>query len=316
LNTLAQYRLVMIKDIDLSDTSYSLNPFPPVQPDTELSTNIKTFGILHPPLLLELNTDHYIALSGRKRLQVVAEETSPITAIVINSSFTRQPKVILSTLLQHRMIGSPLGIIEQAVFFKKAMDCLTMEEIICFLPILGYKPKPHIPRQLVSLLELEPTAQLALHKNTLSLRAAKKLLLFPADDQRVLAQLINKLQLGGSKQQKLIDLVFDLTKRSRISTEELLDRWGEKEKDKHHNGPQKAASLLSWLHHKCNPRSVAEEENFRKFCQRLDPPPGIQLSHTLSFENDRVALNVEFSSQKILEKQWPKIRQFLLNQEL
>lgn len=314
MNTPAQYRQVKIEDIDLSDTRYALNPFPPARPDTQLSKSIGTVGILHPPLLLELDTNNYIVLSGRKRIQAAAKEVgSPITANVINCRYVDQPQVILSTLLQHKLIGSPLGIIEQATFFQKAMACLPTEEIIRFLPIMGYKEKSHIPRELISLLDLNPTAQLGLHRGILSQRAGKKLLLFPSEDQRVLAELINELQLGGSKQQKLIDLVLELTKRSQISTDELLKSWQEREKDKQHNGPQKAASLLSWLQRKCSPRSVAEEDNFKKFSRQLELPAGVRISHTLSFEDERVTLSVEFSSKKVLEKQWPQIRSLLMD---
>ena len=317
MNTPTQYRQVKIKDIDLSDTRYALNPFPPAQPDTQLSKSIDFFGILHPPLLLKLDTNNYIVLSGRKRIQaVVDKDGSLITAIVISSGYIDQPLVILSTLLQHKLIGSPLGIIEQAIFFKKAMACLPTEEIIRFLPIMGYKEKSHIPRDLISLLDLNPTAQLELHKGVLSLRAGKKLLLFPSEDQQVLAELIHELRLGGSKQQKLIDLVLELTKRLQICADELLNRWQEKEKGKQLNGPQKAASLLNWLQRKCSPRSVAEEDNFRKFSRQLELPAGVRISHTPSFEDERVTLSVEFSSRKVLEKQWPQIRSLLINQDL
>ena len=96
--------------------------------------------------------------------------------------------------------------------------------------MMGYKEKLHIPRDLISLLELHPTAQLGLHKGVLSLRAGKKLLLFPSEDQRVLFELINELQLGGSKQQKLIDLILELTKRLQISAYELLKSWQERKR--------------------------------------------------------------------------------------
>lgn len=307
----------MVEDIDLSDTRYRLNPFPPAQPDTQLSESIDTFGILQPPLLLELDTNNYIVLSGRKRIKVVAEEVgSSITATVIKKKHINQPRVILSTLLQHQLIGSPLGIIKQAIFFKKAMACLPIEEVTRFLPMMGYKEKLHIPRDLISLLELHPTAQLGLHKGVLSLRAGKKLLLFPSEDQRVLVELINELQLGGSKQQKLIDLILELTKRLQISADELLKSWQEREKDKQHNGPQKTASLLSWLQHKCSPRSVAAEEIFKKFRRKLELPPRVRISHTLSFEDERVILEVEFRSKQNLEKQWPQIRSVLMNLDL
>ncbi len=307
----------MVKDIDLADTRYSLSQFSPAYPDIQLREHIKAFGILHPPLLLEQPTDHYIILSGRKRIQIVAEQgSSPLMALVIPCRYANQPQVIFSTLLQHKLVTSPLGSIEQAVFFQKAMACLPAEQVMEFLPAMGYRKKKHIPAALISLLELHPTAQSGLHREVLSLRAGKKLLQLLPEDQQILTELIEELQLGGSKQQKLIDLVFELTKRTRIRGQDLLKQWQEKEKDKQHNGPQKAASLLNWLQEKCSPRSVAAAEKFKKFSRQLGLPLGVQLSHTLSFEDERVTLNIEFRSKKNLEKQWPQIQNFLANLDL
>lgn len=312
MNTPAQYRQITISDIDLTDTHYTLNPFPSAEPDEELATSIRTFGILHPPLLLELDHDRFIVLSGRKRIQVAAEEIDTvITALVIDRKYVNQHQLVFSTLLQHQLIGSSLSIIEQAIFFKKGMACLPAEDTLNFLPILGYRKKSNIPADLISLLDLDPTAKLELHRGRLSLRSGKKLRQFPTADQQMLVKLINELQMGGSKQQKLIDLILELTKRLQISSGELLNIWQEKEKDKQHNGPQKAASLLSWLQQKCSPRSVAEEENFTKFCRQLQLPTGVRLSHTLSFEDERVTLNVDFISRKQLERKWPHIKSLL-----
>ena len=317
MNTPTQYRQVTPSDIDLSDTRYTLNPFPSEGPDDQLSASIRTFGILHPPLLLELTDNRFIVLSGRKRVQAAGGTIdTPITALVISREYVDQPQVILCTLLQHQLIGPPLSIIEQALFFKKAMDCLPAEEIIKFLPMMGYKAKPHIPNELTSLLDLDPTVQQGLHEGILSLRAGKKLLQFSPADQRILAELISELQMGGSKQQKLIDLVFELTKRLQTSAGELLNNWQEKEKDTQRNRPQKAASLLSWLQRKCRPISLAAEENFKKFCRQLELPAGVRISHTLSFEDEQVTLCVDFNSRKELKKKWPQIKSLLQGQDV
>ena len=276
-----------------------------------LRDDIGTYGILHPPLLLEHNDNEFTVLSGRKRVQIAAENRNiSITALVIEHTVHDQ-QLIYSTLLQHQLIGAPLSIIEQAVFFQKAMPCLPKKSIVEFLPLMGYKPKPHIPDELISFLELAPAARLGLHKGTISPRTGKKLLLFPLADQQKLAELINELQLGGSKQQKLVDQVLELTKRLRLSVDELLNSRQEEEQDRQLNGPQKTASLLKWLQQKCSPKSVAAEADFTKFCQQLQLPPGVKLGHTLSFEDKQVTLSLEFASRKHLEKIWPQIKALL-----
>lgn len=306
------YRQIAVADIDLLNTQYALNPFSSPEPDSTLKSDIQTYGILHPPLLLEQADNTYIVLSGKKQVQAAAAHTTPtVTALIIRQTENSDKQFIFSTLIRHRRIGSELSCIEQAVFFQKTLDALPAEETLQFLPLLGLKEKPHIPAELISLLSLVPEAQRSLHEGTLSLRAGKNLLRFPAEDQVLLTSLINELQLGGSKQQKLLDQVFELTKRRKMSSAELLADWQEKEKDKQHNGPQKAAALLKWLQRQCSPKSTEAEDNFGQFSRQMNLQPGVRLDHALSFEDEQVTLSIDFPSRKQLTEQWPQIRSLL-----
>jgi hypothetical protein len=312
VNYPTQYRLITVSNIDLSDNRYTLNPLPATGSVEALRADISTYGLLHPPLLLEQNDNKFIVLSGRKRVQIAAENSNiSITALVIDQCNSDQQQLIFSTLLKHQLIGAPLSIIEQAVFFKKAMACLPKKNVLEFLPLMGYKSKPYIPDELICLLELAPAARQGLHSGAISLRTGKKLLLFPLADQQKLAGLINELQLGGSKQQKLVEQTFELSKRQRISAEKILNNWLKEKKDKQHNGPQKAASLLKWLQLQCSPRSAAAEDDFAKYRRQLHLPAGVRLDHTLSFEDAQVTLSINFRSKEQLAKQWLQLRTLL-----
>ncbi|MCI5120012.1 MAG: hypothetical protein D3908_02235, partial [Candidatus Electrothrix sp. AUS4] len=129
-----------------------------------------------------------------------------------------------------------------------------------------------------------------------------------------LAQLIEQFQLGGSKQQNLIDRLFQLTKREQTSVEALINQWKEKEKDKQLNGPQQVSSLLRWLDQQCQPRLAQTEEEFKKFSSQLQLPAGVRIDHALSFEEEQVTLSMDFSSKEELARIWPKI-EALLRQE-
>ena len=305
-----QYHKVPYSKIDFSDTRFQLLPFPREETDEELRRSIQTYGILQPPLLLEQSPRNFIVVSGKQRLQLSAEHSGnrDITALVVSNTYCDQPRKLFSLLVQHQTIGSSLSVIEQAVFFQKALDSLGEEELLQFLPILGYKKESHIPKKLIHLLELETVVQQELHNGLLTLRSGKKLLRFNAADQRVLVAVIKTFQLGGSKQQKLIDLIFELNKRLHISAENLLNRWQETEKDKQGNGPQKTASLLNWLQQQSSPRSVAAEKDFQKFYRQLQLPPGARLNHTPSFENDRLSLILDFNSKKALIRKWQQLK--------
>ncbi|MCI5120964.1 MAG: hypothetical protein D3908_07225, partial [Candidatus Electrothrix sp. AUS4] len=59
---------IPLQDINLSDRSYSLNPFHQ-SPQDDLLESIHNLGILHPPLLLKKTDNSFIILSGRKRIE-------------------------------------------------------------------------------------------------------------------------------------------------------------------------------------------------------------------------------------------------------
>jgi hypothetical protein len=304
--------LVQVADIDLSDDSYLLNPFPGKKPDRQLTKSIATVGILHPPLLLAQENRKFIVLSGRQRIKILAdtEDNTSLTALVIENGHSNQ-QLMYSTLLQHHLIGSSLSVIEQAVFFKKALTVLPPKDTLQFLSMMGYKRQKHILDELIALLTLTVPVQLSLHKGTLARKSGKKLLLFSPADQKIVVSWINELQLGGSKQQKLIEQVFELTRRLKVNAVDVLNRWLEKDKGKQYNGPQRATALLKWLQEQCRPQSFAREEEFSAFRRSLELPQGVRLDHTVSFEDERLTLSLDFGSEKEIKEKWPDIRTVL-----
>ncbi len=318
------YRQVKIQDINLDDRSYSLDPFPQT-PEQGLVQSIDNFGILHPPLLLEKQGGLCIILSGKKRIEAYLKtcNTVPdcqqekdgnyITALIFTEDKEQGPNksLLLTTLLQHQLLGGPLTLIEQAIFFQKAAQVLEKQDLLSFLPLLGLKPKPHIPGELIALLNLELSVQQGIHEGRIPQRSGKKLSRFLPADQQKLADIIYEYQLGGSKQQKIVERFFQLTKREQISVKELLGSWGEKVGEKNLNGPQKAASLLRWLDQQYQPRMTQAEEEFKKFSSQLQIPAGVRVDHSPSFEEEQVTLSMNFKSKKELAEIWPQIKMLI-----
>jgi hypothetical protein len=318
------YRQVRLQDINLADRTYTLNPFSQ-EPEEGLLQSIRSLGMLHPPLLLEKQDHTFIILSGRKRLDAYLlagtqecrqeqrddEYITALTFTVVSEERLTTHLHIFKTLLQYQLLGNNLTVIEQAVFLQKARQVLREQDILTLLPILGLKAKPHIPEELIALLDLEPAVQLGLHNGVISQRSGKKLSRFAPADQKHLAEVIGEYQLGGSKQQNLIERFFQLTQREQVSVEVLLDRWQDKEKDKQLNGPQRISSLLRWLDRKCQPRLTQAEEAFKKFCCQLQLPAKVRLEHSLSFEEEQVTLSMDFSTKEELAEIWPQLETFL-----
>ena len=310
------YRQVRLQDINLDDRSYSLNLFPE-NSNQALVQSISEFGILHPPLLLE-QQDGYIILSGRNRIEAYQQgnEHSSITALTLAvKKDEKKSKIYLfKALLQHQLLGNTLTLIEQAVFFRKATQFLEEQDILAFLPLLGLKIQPHIPGELISLLDLEFSVQQGIHEGVISQRSGKKIARFSSADQKKLAEIIYEYQLGGSKQQKLLERFFQLTKRRQVSVETLFGSWWEKVKDKNLNGPQRIVSLLCWLDQQYQPRMTEAEEEFKKFSSQLQRPVGVQVEHSPSFEDEQITLSMNFKSKEELARIWSQIK-MLIKQE-
>ncbi len=317
------YLQVRLQDINLDDRSYSLNPFPE-DFKQDLVQSICELGILQPPLLLE-QQDGYIILSGRKRIEAYLQlcnnrlESSQqknsndqkITALSITTALEKEegyPLHLFKVLLEHQLLGNRLTLIEQAVFLKKAAKVLDKQDLVSFLPLFGLKTKPHIPGEIISLLDLEVSVQQGMHKGIISQRSGKKLARFSPDDQKKLAEIIYEYQLGGSKQQKLLERFFQLTKRKKITTERLLDLWKETVKEKQLNGPQRSTSLLRWLDQQYHPRLARAEGEFRTFSSQLQLPAGLRLEHSPAFEEEQITLSIDFKSKEELAHVWPQIK--------
>ncbi len=299
-----------LRDIDLSNQRYRLSPFG-AKTNNGLRAGIAELGILRPPLLLADRDNHFIVLSGRKCLEILCdlEPDTAVTALVVDHSC--EQLLLCKALLQHQLTGAPLTLIEQAVFCRLASEMLTAEEVVSLLPLMGLKAKPHLPQQLISLLALESPVQEAIHRQIIGQRAARKLAQFSAPDQCTLVRVISTFQLGGSKQQQLIDRVFELGRRLQLTAEKMLSRWLEEEQDKELNRPQRAAAMLKWLQEECQPRLTAEQDNFKEYCTRLELPAGVRIHHTPSFETETVTLEIDFPDRQQLAALLPEIQSLL-----
>jgi ParB family chromosome partitioning protein len=309
VNQHARYKQVHPRDIDLSDNSYNLSPFITLHELRAAAHCDPVQLILHPPLLLEQQNSYTILAGAECIPEQSAIRQDSLTAIVVEKAVAENHKYLFSLLLRYRSLHSPLSLLEQAVFLQKASAVLPRREIIELLPLLGYAKKSFFIDDLQALLKLDHSTQKALHEGLIPLRCARKIDAFSPADQKRITELITTFRLGGSKQQKLVDLLLDLTKRLQCDCRKLLGDWQDEIQERELNGPQKAASLLTHLEKLCAPRSQAAEDEFVRFRKTLRLPPSVQLHHTLAFENDRLTLSIDFSSRKELAEYWPAIRE-------
>jgi ParB family chromosome partitioning protein len=297
--------------LDLADRTYFLSP-EEVQPSPQLIDSIRDYGILHPPLVQQHDRNRFIVIAGWKRLEaaitILHRDTVP--CIVIPSD--RPSLYLYSLLLEQSLLGTPLSLAEQSAFFADLCTTCAVEEALPLLAKLGYKPNRHQLDELLAMHNLSRSALLALHRGVINYASARKLLRVSRDDQETLLAMINRFQLSGSKQQKLIELSTELLHREQRSVEDIIDSFLKKiERPGQENLPQQAAALLNWLSEQCFPRSVRAEKEFSRCVAQLDLPSTMQVEHSPSFEENSVTLALRLADWDALRKALPGIRQLL-----
>ncbi|MFZ5798698.1 MAG: ParB/RepB/Spo0J family partition protein [Thermodesulfobacteriota bacterium] len=311
MKQLPELRLLAASAIDLTDKTYLLAPREEPPPQA-LVDSIRTYGILHPPLVQQRKDREFIVIAGRKRLAAALTllrwEFVPCT--VVPGSFSAPD--LYALLLEHALPSPPLSPSEQSLLFTNLCATCETDAALPLLARLGYKENKHQLNELLALAKLTPDAMLALHQGFLNFSAAKKLLRFAPVDQEVLVALIRRFQLGGSKQQKLIDLSLELQRRRDQRVKEIIaPLLNDLATAEQQNIPQQGSALLAWLHQQCFPRSVMAENEFRRQVEQLHLPPTIQIAHSPSFEEDSLTLTIKLEDWDALRKRLKGIHALL-----
>ncbi len=298
--------------LNLEDMTFNLRPFDHEGPGTDLIESVRQFGILTPPLVQKQPSGRYLVVSGKKRIQVALRIAATRKILCLVAPLDISAFSLFSLLLHHALIGGQLSVIEQANFFRKTLNRLPEAQALPFLIPLGHKAQKYNIQKLLNFLSLDTSVITGLHLGMIQPKNAQKMQRLAPADQQELARLITEFHLGGSKQQKLIELSIDLIMRHEMSLREILDLYRRENQEKNQeNKPQEATFFLHWLFKKCHPRALAAESEFKRFAAGLKMPPQINIDHTPSFEDDTVVLSLSFADQASLLKVWPEIRNIM-----
>ncbi len=280
--------------LDLDDKRYMLAPLEE-SPPRSLISSIQEFGVMHPPLVGETRPERFTIVSGRKRvlasLQAHPEKHIPCLVVPPGSDETR----IFALLLTHASLDAPLSIVEQANLAKKLLQNRNEKDVMPFLAMLGLKQNSHALNELLEISKSPLPILQALHDGTIKPVNARKIRRLSESDQLFLLEIIRQLNLSGSKQQRFISMSFELAMRRGSPLRDIMRNAPVPAGEGRANIPQQAAAMLKWLDNECSPRLNEAKKQFRKHLARLNLPPNMQVSHSPSFEDDRLALTVQCS---------------------
>ncbi len=306
------YQKIPLAKIDMADRFFSLSPTPENQLPDQLRASIESYGIIHPPLLLQTDRS-YIVVTGRQRLIAAADvlEQDYCDCLVLPPETT--PAMALALALEEIQTSRHTSPVEQAKCWQKAVELLGEEkakvEFGCRLEITG-KLSPSGPAKL---LDLGDELLTALHAGDLKLKIASRLIDIDQEGITELFSIITLLRLSHSNQRKLIDQCRELSKRHNRTIIEILAAPECREiiKEPLANPPQSTAMLMNWLSSQCHPRLSEAENDHRSFIKRMDLPTGVSIAHAQSFEKDTLKMSIEFKDRQDLEEKWPALKELL-----
>jgi len=305
--TLEQFRVLPLSDLDFPDAMIG-TLFQQVEP--HLLAQVERFGILQPLPVQQKSPRSFYLLAGYAYLPVLRQlgytevVCQVMTSLSAFSCYALQIGHCLSTVQ-----ASP---ILQAHLLRLASQTLDEKEMMQLLPLLGYKPQRHKVEELVALLNLAPAAMLALHRGLLAPKSGKLLFRLTHTDQETLVEIIERYRPGGSKQQKLVETLMELSLRHNQSIATLIAPWKEsQQKEDTANLPQQLQRLLRFLQEQSAPHLLDAEKKFQRLIQELDLPGHVYLLHSTSFEDESVELRIQCENAQSLKKLWKTLSPLL-----
>ena len=270
----------------------------------EIITNI---GIPFPLLVRPLEDERFQLAGGFAWFSAVKLFTLTTVPCQIVPE-TTHPFTFASHQIVHARFQDTLSPILQGYFLNQAQQHLSEDKILSLMTLMGHKPHLYLCKELIDLLKLDISAIVALHNGSLSFQSGRILKRLPRQDQKVLVDLIARYQLGGSKQQKLIELTTELTMRTSQPVQDMIQGWSSEKKNTGGNPPQESNRLLDFLQRENHPLKDAAERKFKALVKELAPPDGMSINHSPSFEDETIEVRLQFANATALIKKWQQIK--------
>ena len=288
-----------IKDIAFTK-DWNLHPWDAEIISDTLLQSFRQIGVIHKPIVLAKKTGRFDVLCGFRRLRfhLKCENAKAVECLVLPED--TEISSILSILLADQNYCQPLSLAEKGRFVKISTRFFSHQEIVAtYLEKLQVRRNISSINLLLLLLQQDPLIIAETHTGNLQEKMLADILRLPnLSDRLAFVIFFKHLSMGDGKQKKFFTLIRDLAFRQNLTIADYLNTPPVSSIINHPvlNIPQKIQHLNKLLQHQINPHSTMAEEFFLHQVQALQLPPRCSIAHSLSFENDKVTLSINFDS--------------------
>lgn len=300
------FATIRLEHIIVADTL--LRSLHETEPDQATVSTLAKFGQIAPLLVWRQTDTQYQLLSGYPQfLALVSLGLAHAACQILPRAVP--PTVRYSLQILHDRSSAQTSPILHAWLLQQAKQELGETDLCSLLALMGYKPQRQTLNELLALLRLSPSTVSALHHGMIAPKSGKLMQLLSHDDQETISLIIRRYRVGGSKQQKLLEMTTELSLRNGTAVRDLLGQWlSDNRKDTPENAPQRFNALLHTLEALYRPEKTKMESKFHQILKELALPDSITIVPCPSFEDDSLEMRLRFDDIETFRDTWEKMK--------
>jgi len=318
---------LILKEIELNSINFSDDEFLisyPLKYDN-VKESIEKIGLINPPILYvgdaymrPLRLNKFKIVSGFKRVFALRDlNRKKISCFIISNNYTAIE--LLQLLIFDNSLIRQFNPIEKSIIINKLSKYVSRDTIINkYFKHLGLEPSKKLYALYESLISLEDDIKLAIANNELSERSGANLLGFSKKDRLALFDFLVQLKPSVSKQNEIIELVFEISKRENISVKNII-RSGEIDRifsNQKLSIIQKLERVREYLKKRRFPQLTKLEEEFESLKKRIGISQDMKFYPPAFFEGNNYEMHLSFSKISQLKKQITILNKMMNSEEL
>lgn len=278
--------------------------------DDGLAESIARYGIITPPLLIyTAHNDSFEVVSGWRRIAAITSPPDRTVCCRILAD-TIEPKQLLERIVEEQQLSRKSSPVLKARLFLMSEALLQeKQQHLAFIGKLAMGAYQQL-RANTRILTLDPVLLSAIHHGLLSEKTAGELCSVDWQEQQFIYQLCTELSLNHNRQRTFFEMSKiilgpNLTGLKQYFHTNLSPYTPPFEQV---NLPQLTNRLFARLFALSHPGISAAKNEFDKLVRGLNLPEGYTLTASQSFEQDAVALHIDFKNLPAAEAYLRKLK--------
>jgi ParB family chromosome partitioning protein len=290
---------ILIKQIDLSDETFSINFMPDLH---GLRSSILEIGLIQ-PVLLRKKSGGYQIICGFRRISVVRElGKSEIEARVFEEKEVDEFQ-LFSLSLRENLTTRGFNTVEKAIALEKLIHRFRIDSdtvIKTFLPLFLLEPNEKILNTFLSLAGMENGIKEYVLKEEVSRSNIRKLANLTPEDRVAILLLISPLKLGENRLREILTFLEEISRKNQCKAKEIIQRADIQVilSQKEFTPSQKTERIKKFLMDLRYPKMAQLEEEFQKKRKDLNLPSSISLHHSPFFEGRELKVEFQFETME------------------